>query len=339
MCTLFRFFTAAILLVLYIGGIAEAQTRIKFTLDWRLEGQTSFMWLGITRGYFKQEGLDVEVDPGTGSAAAIQRIQTGAYDMGLGDMSSLIEYLGNFPNDRKIQMVYLQYDEAPLAFFALKKSGIKTIADLAGKSVIGAVFDVNRRLFPVIAKAAKIDPNSVNFINTDPALRANAVIQESAAATGGFSYASLDFEARGVKPEDLVVMKIVDVGVHLYGNGVLVSTKLIQEKPQVVAAFVRALNRSFRETLADPEAAIKALHAREPLTDEKLELKRLLLMKPNMQTLRSNSIGLGGVDKATLEQQIQDVSTVFKLKSTPTADEVFNASFLPPKAERMPLKP
>src|SRR5262245_22451896 len=216
--------------------------------------------------------------------------------MCLGDMSSLIEYLANFPNDRKVQMVYLQYDEAPLAFFALKKSGIKTIADLAGKSVIGAVFDVNRRLFPVIAKAAKIDPNSVNFVNTDPALRANAVIQESADATGGFSYASLDFEARGVKPEDLVVMKIVDVGVHIYGNGVLVSTKLIKEKPQVVAGFVRAFNRAFRETLADPEASIKALHAREPLTDEKLELKRLLLMKPNMQTPRSSNNGLGGVD-------------------------------------------
>src|SRR3954465_13279797 len=78
----------------------HAQTKIKFTLDWKFEGQTSFMWLGLQRGYFQQEGLDVQVDAGIGSAGAIQRIHTGAYDMGLGDMSSLIEYLGNFPGQQ-----------------------------------------------------------------------------------------------------------------------------------------------------------------------------------------------------------------------------------------------
>jgi NitT/TauT family transport system substrate-binding protein len=333
-----RFAAFVAIFVLGFAELAGAQTRIKLTLDWRFEGQTSFMWLGLARGYFKQEGLDVEVDPGTGSAAAIQRIHTGAYDMGLGDMSSLIEYLGNFPDQRSVQMVYLQYDEAPLAFFALKKSGIKSIADLAGKSVIGGVYDVNRRLFPIFAKAAKIDPASVNFVNIDPALRSNAVIQGSAIATGGFSYAVLDFEARGVKPDDLVVLKITDLGVHIYGNGVLVSSKLINENPKLVAGFVRAFNRAFRETLADPEAAIKALKTREPLVDEKIELSRLLLMKPSMQTERSKVNGLGGIESSILEQQINDVSSVFGLKTTPTVDMVFNSSFLPPKSERLPLK-
>jgi NitT/TauT family transport system substrate-binding protein len=324
--------------VLALAGVAEAQTPIKFTLDWRFEGQTSFMWLGLARGYFKQEGLDVQVDPGTGSTAAIQRIHTGPYDMGLGDISSLIEYAGNFPDQQRVQMVYLQYDEAPLAFFALKKSGITSIAGLSGKSVIGGVYDVNRRLFPIFAKAAKIDPASVNFINIDPALRANAVIQGSAIATGGFSYAVLDFEARGVKPEDLVVLNVSDLGVHIYGNGVLVSTKMIKENPKAVTGFVRAFNRSLREALADPEAAIKALKVREPLVDEKIELSRLTLMAPSMATKRSRMDGLGGIDTSALGQQIKDVASVFALKSTPTVDMVFNSSFLPPKSERMPLK-
>lgn len=69
---------AILALVLGISGAVNAQTRIKMTLDWRFEGQTSFMWLGLQRGYFKQEGLDVQVDAGSGSTAAIQRIHTGA---------------------------------------------------------------------------------------------------------------------------------------------------------------------------------------------------------------------------------------------------------------------
>ena len=107
----------AILVVLScLCGAVQAQTKIKMTLDWRFEGQTSFMWLGLQRGYFQKEGLDVQVDAGSGSTAAIQRIHTGAYDMGLGDMSALIEYYGNNPGQTRLQMVYLQYDEAPLAF-------------------------------------------------------------------------------------------------------------------------------------------------------------------------------------------------------------------------------
>src|SRR6185295_13417299 len=136
---------------------------IKFTLDWKFEGQTSFMWLGLQRGYFQQEGLDVQVDAGNGSTAAIQRIHTGAYDMGLGDMSALIEYLGSNPGQPRLQMVYLQYDQAPLAYFVLKKSGAKSIADLAGKSIAASTFEVTRKMFPIFAKAAKFDPNTVTW--------------------------------------------------------------------------------------------------------------------------------------------------------------------------------
>src|ERR1700716_4363497 len=98
---------AILAVLLAVSSAVSAQTRIKMTLDWRFEGQTSFMWLGLQRGYFQQEGVDVQVDAGTGSTAAIQRIHTGAYDMGLGDMSALIEYYGNNPGATRLQMVYL----------------------------------------------------------------------------------------------------------------------------------------------------------------------------------------------------------------------------------------
>jgi NitT/TauT family transport system substrate-binding protein len=324
------------MLVLGISGAVNAQTRIKMTLDWRFEGQTSFMWLGLQRGYFKQEGLDVQVDAGSGSTAAIQRIHTGAYDMGLGDMSALIEYYGNNQGQTRLQMVYLQYDEAPLAYYAFRKTGAKSIADLAGKAIAGTPFEVTRKMFPVFARAAKIDPASVKWVTIDSQLRTNAVISGDAFACGGFLTVPLEFEARGIKRQDIVEMKVADVGVHVYGNGLMVSDELIKNNPKVVQAFVRAMNRSFREMLAESDAAIKALNARDPLTVYKDEMERLNLLRPAIVTQRTRVTGLGYVDKAELENQIEYVSSSVKMKTKPSADQIFNASFLPPLGERLP---
>jgi NitT/TauT family transport system substrate-binding protein len=321
---------------LCLCAAVEAQTKIKMTLDWRFEGQTSFMWLGLQRGYFQKEGLDVQVDAGSGSTAAIQRIHTGAYDMGLGDMSALIEYYGNNPGQTRLQMVYLQYDEAPLAYYALKKSGAKSIADLAGKSISGQPFEVTRKMFPVFAHAAKIDPASVKWVTVDSQLRSNAVITGAAFACGGFFTVPLEFEARGVKREDLVELKVSDVGVRVYGNGLMVSSELIQKNPKAVQGFVRAMNRAFREMLAEPEASVKALNARDPLTEFKQEMERLSLLRPAILTSRTKDTGLGHVDVPTLEKQIEYVASSVPLKAKPAAAQVFNASFLPPLAERLP---
>jgi len=144
--------------------------------------------------------------------------------------------------------------------------------------------------------------------------------------------------ARGVKREDLSVLKVSDIGVRIYGNGLMVSNKMIAENPKAVAAFVRALNRSFRESLADPAASVKALKARDPLVDEKVEQERFTLLMPAILTPRTRTSGIGGIDKATLEKQIEYVNASVHMKTVPAADALFNSSFLPPQAERMPLK-
>ena len=110
MFTRLAVFATALLLSL---GAAQAQEKIKFTLDWKLQGLHAWFYWAADKGYFKAEGLDVTIDQGEGSAATVVRIMGGAYDAGFGDMNAIIQNAATRP-DVPV-MVYMIYSKAPLA--------------------------------------------------------------------------------------------------------------------------------------------------------------------------------------------------------------------------------
>lgn len=314
---------------------AAAQTPIKFTLDWVFQGPTSPFLVALDKGYYKAEGLDVTMDPGQGSAGAVQRVATGAYDIGFADVNSLIEY--NAKNaGKEILCVFMAYDFPPFGVHALKKSGITKPTDLAGKKLGAPVFDASFRLFPAFAKKNGIDAASVQHVNLTPQLREQSLVQGTVDFISGHYFSSiLDLKARGVKPEDVVSFNYSDYKMDVYGNGIIVSPALAA-KPEVVTGFLRATAKAWREVAANPAVGIAAAKKRDPLIDEKLEAERLdMSLRLNVLTSFVKANGMGDVDPARFARSVKDVAEAFGLPSAPEPDKVFTGKFLPPKAERM----
>jgi NitT/TauT family transport system substrate-binding protein len=327
---------AAVCAALMLGGAAQAQeTKIRFQLDWRFEGPSALFLAGVAKGYFKQEKLDVQIDAGNGSGNAVNRVAGGTYDMGFADLAALMEFVGNNPGaPNKPVAVMMVYNNTPAAVFALKKSGIKKPADLAGKKLGAPVFDAGRKAFPIFAKANNI--GNVTWVSMDPPLRETMLARGDVDAITGFYFTSLlNLNARGVKDEDVVVLPYPQHGVRLYGNAIIASNEFLTKNPDAVRAFLRAFTKAARDVIAKPDEAIAFVKQRDAIIDEKLELRRLkLAIESSIATADARAEGFGDINRPRLALMATQVADAFSLKERLDPDAIFNGAFLPSKAER-----
>jgi len=310
-------------------------TPLKFTLDFRINGQTAPFFLAHSKGYYKDEGLDVSIDTGAGSVASITRIASGVYQLGLGDISSLVEFNAQNAGTPVVQAVYQYYNRAPFVIIGRKDRGVTgDFASLQGKKVAAAAVESTRRAWPMVARKKGMKPDAFAWQTTDFSARDNVMVRGDVDAATYFHDSAVSLFAR-MKMDELSVLKYSDAGVDLYGNAILASSRLIVENPKVVAAFLRATNRAIIETIANPAPSIAAMRQREPILDEKIELERWGITAQYVAAPDTRSHGIGDIRKLTLEQQVDEVAEVFGLKTKPSADAIFNSAMLPARSERM----
>ena len=326
--------TAALAVAAIAFAPAQAATPVKFQLDWRFEGPAALFLLPAAKGYFKDAGLDVAIDAGSGSGGVVQRVASGAYDMGFADLAALMEFHANNPDaPNKPVAVMMVYNNTPASVIALKKSGIARPADLNGKKLGAPVFDAGRRGFPIFAKANHV--SGVQWTTMDPPLRETMLLRGDVDAITGFTFTSLlNLEARGVKAGDVAVLPYADYGVKLYGNAIVASPRLLKENPGAVKAFLQAFAKGAKEVIAQPDAAIAYVKERDGIVNTALEARRLkLAIDTVVNTPDARAEGFGQVVPTRLSLMASQVSDAYATKTRVNPDTVWNAGFLPTAVE------
>jgi NitT/TauT family transport system substrate-binding protein len=315
---------------------ASAQTPIKFALDWRFEGPASPYFVALDKGYYKAEGLDVTIDTGNGSTEAINRAASGAYQFVFGDINTLVRFRDK-PENKKLKMVLMVYNAPPFAIVSLKKGGISKPKDLEGKTLGAPAADGAYAQWPAFVKKNGIDVSKVKIENVGFPVREPMLVEGKVDAITGFSFSSyMNLRGRGIAQDDINVMLMRNLGLELYGNGIIVDSEYAAKNPKIVQGFIRATIKGWQETIRDPKASMASLMKRNNILNDGQEFVRLkMAIDQNVMTPEVVANGFGGVDAKRLTRSIDQIGEGFKYTNKPKADDIFDSAYLAPKAERM----
>jgi NitT/TauT family transport system substrate-binding protein len=315
---------------------ALAQTPVKFTLDWRFEGPAAPFTVALDKGYFKAEGLDVTIDTGNGSRESIPRVAAGTWDIGAGDVNSLVRFRDENPGI-DLKAVMMVYDAPPFAIVGRKSKGVTTDPkSLVGKRFGAPAADGAYAQWPIFKSVNKLDDSTMKFENVGFPVREPMLASGEVDAVFGFSFSVyLNLKSRGVPVNDISVILMREHGVELYGNVLMVSPKFLAEKPEAVKGFVRAVTKGLRETVKDTAYATSTVIKRNDVAKADVEKERLeLSLAQNFVTPWVEANGYGGIDKARFAKSLEQIGLTFKYKKMPKVEDIFTEAYLPPPAER-----
>src|ERR1700742_3100550 len=264
---------------------ALAQTPIKFSLDFKFEGPAAPFVVAVDKGYFKAEGLDVTIDTASGSLEPITRVASGPYDMGFGDINSLIKFRDANPGT-PIKAVFMLYNKPAFSVVGRKSRGVHVPKDLEGKKLGAPPPDGAYAQWPIFTQANGVHPTKVPVVSVGFPVREPMLASGEVDAITGFSFSSyINLKDRGVPANDISVLLMADYGVNLYGNTILVNPKFAAEKPEAVKGFLRAFVKGLRDTIPNPSAAIDSVLKRNDVAKKDVELERLqIALRDNILT-------------------------------------------------------
>jgi NitT/TauT family transport system substrate-binding protein len=322
-----------------VAGHAEEENRqpiaIQFSLDRSINAGVAPIVLAATDGLFGAEGLAVTTEVTGGSPEAIGRVVSGASEFALVDINALIRFRDH--GAPPVKAVFVLFNQAPYALIARKSRGVHSLADIEGKTLGVAEGDLSIRLWPALAHHNGIKLASVKLNHISAAVREPMLSAGQVDAVTGFSYLSaVNLRDRGVPADDLEVLRFADLGCEAYGFAVIVNPAFAAKHAEAVKGLVRALIAGTNLVIREPGRAVDEVLSRMDDGSRDLEMERLsTVIEDNILTAEVMRNGIGGIDYPRLERSIDQVGQDFKFSKRPSAAEIFDDAFLPPREARL----
>ena len=314
---------AGILATVLFSTAGQAQDKVTLRLNWLLYGFHTPFYLGLERGYYKDEKIDLTIGEGQGSVRAVQTVGAKGDMFGLADGGSVV---AGVAKGAPVKAVMAVTNSSPYSLAVRTDAGIKTLKDLEGKTVASAPGEAGLQLLPALFARNGVDIDKVKILRVDGAGKMVAVAEKRAEGLmSGLDNQSLTLPKQGVPLVDFAYSKY---GTNTVGLTIFTHNDLIKDNPDLVRRFVKATIRSFEAAIKDPEAAIKAGQKVKPDLETELSLEQLKVGIGLMKTESTKSLSTGYFALKDWEDTVELMKKYMALDTTMKAQDFFSNDYL-----------
>jgi len=308
-------------ILLVAVGCREAEQpldEVTVQLAWYHQAQFAGFYAADQNGYYAEEGLDVALRPSPGPGTDIPAVVgDGEGDFGIVTGAALVPARAS---GVPVTAVAVIQRRSPTVFMTLADSGIRRPADLPGRT-IRKLDPGSAPIFAAMMRSLGLDPATVHEVDVGFSLDAftrGEVDTYSAYLTS----VVVSARAQGL---DINVIYPDDYGVHLYGDTLFTSDRLIRENPDLVLRFVRATLRGLRWAVENAEEAGQLSLEYDPTLDADHQVGQ---MKVSLPLIHTGEDQIGWMRTATWQGTLDILVDQGLLTGAVDVDDVYTMEFL-----------
>lgn len=237
------------------GALAEDDIRLR--LNWMYYGSHAGFAYGKDSGIYDKAGIDLDIRSGNGSSSAHRLVANGDSDFAYGSCGALINLASQGAEITSVAVIDAMGAEAVIL---RPDSGVGSVEDLKGKTILTTANAGVNTFFPIVLANAGLTPEDVTITNVPDGALVSSYLQGAGGSVGilgGLDDKPAEIRANG--GADPVVLPYSDYGVDQVGYCISTRKDLVEENPDLVNRFVDATIEAYKQTEANPDAAVNAI--------------------------------------------------------------------------------
>jgi putative hydroxymethylpyrimidine transport system substrate-binding protein len=265
-------------------NVSPVREPLSVALDWYPNPDHAGLLVAEAKGYFEDAGLDVSLDSPTDPSLPIKLVAAGKADLAI---SYEPEVLLARQQGLDVVSVANLIDRPLTSMIWLKKSKIRRVADLKGKTISTAGISYQDAYLRTILERAGLTENDVTKVGVGQGLLPSIISGRAKATLGPlWNIEGVDLRLSGLRP---VVTPVDQLGVPTYSELVVVAKgSRVKEDPDAIRLFLRALERGTAEAVSRPNVATNAVLAANSALDRKTTAAQINVTLPLLAGERPN---------------------------------------------------
>jgi NitT/TauT family transport system substrate-binding protein len=309
-------------------GILRAAplTKVTFQLDWIAYGRHTPYYVALDKGYYAAEGLDVNIEQGTGAMQGFRYLASGGAQFIFQDIGSMIALRAR--DGIKFKAVACMYQKAPHTAFYIKNKGIASPKDLQGKKVAYSPGNSPKVMFPAFAAANKIDESTLHWLSVDPNSMNSVLLNHRADSILTYVFTEPVLQKAAQGGDEVGTFVYSDYGADFYANALIALEDYIAKNPKIVRGFTRATLKGFQYAIDNAQEAATIMKKYQPQLDTDIAAKEVPLLRQLGISDDTKKLGLGVMTKEKMAQTEELTIKYLNLGSHLPVADLYTNDFL-----------